>query len=126
MDFTISEEHRQVQKMVRDFAVREVAPIIKEYDRKQQMPPFILPRLAELGLLGLCIPVKYGGQGMDYLALGIACEELDAVDTALRTALSVHVGLNSLALLQWGTEAQKQQFLVPQARGEKYAMYGLT
>ena len=126
MDFTLSEEHRQVQKMVRDFAVREVAPVIKEFDRKQQMPPFILPRLAELGLLGLCIPVKYGGQGMDYLALGIACEELDAVDTALRTALSVHVGLNSLALLQWGTEAQKQQFLVPQARGEKYAMYGLT
>ncbi len=126
MDFNLSDEHRQVQKLARDFAEKEVAPIIKEADRKQEMPDFILPRLGELGLLGLCIPVKYGGQGMDYITLGLVCEELDYVDIALRTALSVHVGLNSLGLLQWGTEKQKQHFLVPQARGEKFAMFGLT
>ena len=126
MDYTLSEEHCQVQKLVRDFAQKEVAPVIKQADREQQMPAFILPRLADLGLLGLCIPVKYGGQGMDYISLGLACEELDAVDTGLRTLLSVHVALNSLGLLQWATEEQKHRFLVPQARGEKYAAFGLT
>ncbi|HLF27124.1 MAG TPA: acyl-CoA dehydrogenase family protein [Anaerolineae bacterium] len=126
MDFSLSSEHLMVQKIVRDFATQEVYPTIKEYDRKQEMNPAVLPRLAELGILGLCIPVRYGGQGFDYLALGLACEELEAVDTSLRVVMSVHLGLNSLALLQWGTEEQKQRFLTPQARGEKVAMFGLT
>jgi alkylation response protein AidB-like acyl-CoA dehydrogenase len=126
MDFAITEEHRMVQQMVRNFAQREVAPVIKEYDRKQEMAPFILPRMGELGILGICFPVRYGGQGMDYIAMGLACEELEAVDTTLRVVMSVHVGLNSMALLQWGTEEQKQRFLVPQARGDKYACFGLT
>ena len=126
MDFSLSPEHVMVEKMVRDFATREVYPSIKEYDRKQEMNPAVLPRMAELGILGLCIPVKYGGQGFDYLALGLACEELEAVDTSLRVVMSVHMGLNSMALLQWGSEEQKQRFLVPQAKGEKVAMFGLT
>ncbi|MFM8319716.1 MAG: acyl-CoA dehydrogenase family protein [Chloroflexota bacterium] len=126
MDFTLTEEHRMVQQMVRDFAQKEVAPVIKEYDRKQELAPFVLQRLGRLGILGICIPVRYGGQGMDYLSLGIACEELEAVDTHLRVILSVHIGLNSLGLLQWGSEAQKQRFLAPQASGEKIACFGLT
>ncbi|MFQ5407499.1 MAG: acyl-CoA dehydrogenase family protein [Anaerolineales bacterium] len=126
MDFNISEEHLQIQKLVRDFAAKEVAPVVKEADRTQTMPDWILPRLGELGVLGLCLPVKYGGQGFDYISLGIACEELEYVDNALRTALSVHIGLNSLGVFQWGTEAQRQQYLVPQARGEKFGMFGLT
>lgn len=126
MDFALTDEHRMVQHMVKGFAEKEVAPIIKEYDRKQAMAPFVLPRMGELGILGICLPVRYGGQGMDYIALGLACEELEAVDSTLRVVMSVHVGLNSLALLQWGTEEQKEQFLVPQARGEKIACFGLT
>ena len=126
MDFSLSDEHLRAQQMVRTFAQREVAPIIKEADRTQTMPPELLPRMAALGILGICIPERYGGQGFDYITLGLACEELEAVDTSLRTALSVHIGLNSLALLQWGNEAQKQRFLVPQARGERVAMFGLT
>lgn len=126
MDFQLSNEHRMVQKMVREFAEKEVAPIIKEYDRKQEMAPFILPRMAELGILGICFPVKYGGQGMDYISLGLACEELEAVDSTLRVVMSVHVGLNSMALLQWATEEQKRRFLEPQAKGEKIACFGLT
>lgn len=126
MDFSLTDEHRMVQAMVREFAQNEIAPIIKEYDRKQEMAPFVLPRMAELGILGICLPVRYGGQGMDYLALGLACEELEAVDTTLRVVLSVHIGLNSLGLLQWATEEQKQLFLAPQARGEKIACFGLT
>jgi len=126
MDFALSEEHRMVQQMVRDFAQKEVAPIIKEQDRKQEMAAFILPRMGELGILGVCFPMRYGGQGMDYIALGLVCEELEAVDSSLRVVMSVHVGLNSMGLLQWGTEEQKQRLLAPQARGEKVACFGLT
>src|SRR5512135_2988988 len=126
MDFELTGEHRMVQQMVRDFAEKEVAPIIKDYDRAQEMAPFILPRMGQLGILGICLPVRYGGQGMDYISLGLACEELEAVDTTLRVVLSVHIGLNSLGLLQWGSEEQKQRFLVPQARGEKIACFALT
>jgi glutaryl-CoA dehydrogenase (non-decarboxylating) len=82
--------------------------------------------MAHLGILGLCIPERYGGAGMDYVSLGLACEELEYVDTSLRVIMSVHTGLNSLTLLSWGTEEQKQRYLVPQARGEKIATYGLT
>jgi glutaryl-CoA dehydrogenase (non-decarboxylating) len=126
MDLTLSAEHMMVQKMVRDYCEKEVRPIIKEADRSQSMPASILPRMGELGILGICIPARYSGQGFDYLSLGLVCEELEACDTSLRVVMSVHMGLNSLALLQWGTEEQKQQFLVPQARGEKYGMFGLT
>ncbi len=126
MDLNLSDEHRMAQQLVRGFAQKEVAPLIKEYDRRQEMAPFVLPRMAELGILGICLPVRYGGQGMDYISLGLACEELEAVDTTLRVVLSVHVGLNSLGVLQWGSEDQKQRFLVPQARGEKIACFALT
>ncbi len=115
-----------VQKMVREFAQKEVAPVIKECDRQQQMADFVLPRMGELGILGICLPVKYGGQGMDYISLGLACEELEVIDTSLRVVMSVHVGLNSLALFQWATEDQKQRFLIPQAQGKKIACFGLT
>ena len=126
MDFGLTPEHVQAQQMVRDFVQKEIAPIIKEADRTQQMHPSILPRMGELGILGICIPQKYGGQGFDYITLGLVCEELEAMDTSLRVVMSVHMGLNSLAILQWGTEEQKQKFLTPQAKGEKYAMFGLT
>lgn len=126
MDFQLSEEHLMVQKMVRDFVQKEVKPVIQEWDRKQEMAPFILPRMAELGILGINVPVRYGGQGFDYIALGLVCEELEAGDSPLRVVMSVHMGLNSMALMQWGTEEQKQKFLTPQAKGEKYACFGLT
>lgn len=126
MDFALTEEHRMVQQMVRDFAQKEVAPIIKEQDRKQEMAPFILPRMAELGILGICIPVKYGGQGMDYISLGLVCEELEAVDSTLRVVMSVHTGLCSLTVFQWGTEAQIRDFLIPLAKGEKIGCGAFT
>ncbi|MCB9455609.1 MAG: acyl-CoA dehydrogenase family protein [Anaerolineaceae bacterium] len=126
MDFALNEEQREARKMVRDFTQKEVIPTIGEWDRKQEMNPATLPRMAELGILGICIPVRYGGQGFDYVTLGLVCEELERADTTLRVVMSVHMGLNSMALLQWGTEEQKQRFLVPQARGEKYAGFALT
>jgi alkylation response protein AidB-like acyl-CoA dehydrogenase len=126
MDFSLNDDQLQAQKMVRSFVATEVIPTIGEWDRKQEMNPATLPRMAELGILGVCIPVRYGGQGFDYVTLGLACEELERGDTTLRVVMSVHVGLNSLSLLQWGTEEQKQRFLVPQALGEKYGAFGLT
>lgn len=119
MDFSLSEEHVMAQKMVRDFAQKEIAPRIKEADRKQEPLPDAVQRLAALGILGICFPVRYGGQGMDYITLGLACEELEAVDTSLRVVLSVHSGLCSGTIFQWGTEEQKQRLLTPLASGEK-------
>ena len=126
MDFGLSDEHLMTQRMVRDFAAKEVLPSIQEQDRKGGMAPFILPRMAELGILGITIPVKYGGQGMDYISLGLVSEELEAVDTSLRVVISVHNGLSCLTLLQWGTEEQKQKFLVPLSRGEKTSCGAFT
>ena len=126
MDFSLNDEHKMVQKMVSDFARREVAPLVKEYDRKNEYPMELLPRLAELGLLGVCIPVKYGGAGMDYVSLGIVSEWLEWADSSVRETIAVHVGLNGLTIFQWGTEEQKQRYLVPQSLGEKIACFGLT
>jgi glutaryl-CoA dehydrogenase (non-decarboxylating) len=119
MDFSLSQEHQMTQKMVRDFAQKEIAPVIKEYDRKQEPIPFALKRMGELGILGLPFPVRYGGSGMDYIAWGLACEELEAVDTSLRVVISVHTGLCGMTVFQWGTEEQKQNFLIPLASGER-------
>jgi glutaryl-CoA dehydrogenase (non-decarboxylating) len=126
MDFRLSDDHRLLEQTVREWAGREVAPHIKELDREHRFDPRILPQMAELGLLGVSVPPAYGGSGMDYISLGLASEELEYVDTSLRVILSVHVGLNSLTLLSWGTEDQKQRYLVPQAQGRKIATFGLT
>lgn len=126
MDFSLAEEHKMVTRMVRDFAEKEVAPVIKEYDRENKVNRHAIERMAELGLLGICIPTRYGGQGMDYVALGLVCEELERVDTSLRVVMSVHVGLNNMGLLQWATEDQRERFLIPQAQGERIATYALT
>ena len=112
--------------MVREFAQKEVAPYIQEWDAKGQFHREVLDKMGELGILGLPIPEQYGGSGFDYVSFALACEEVEYVDTFLRVILSVHVGLNSLALLQWATEEQKQRWLTPQATGEKIATFGLT
>lgn len=126
IDFELNEDHLAIRQTVRDFAQKEIAPRIKELDEKQEYDRSIIDKMADLNLLGVCIPEQYGGAGFDYIALGLVCEELEAVDTSLRVVMSVHTGLNSLTLLSWGTEEQKQKYLVPQARGEKIATYGLT
>jgi glutaryl-CoA dehydrogenase (non-decarboxylating) len=126
MNFDLSNEHRLLEQSVREWAGREVAPRIRALDREHRFDRALFPQMAELGLLGICVPQEYGGAGMDYLCLGIASEELEYVDTSLRVILSVHVGLNSLTLLAWGTDDQKKRYLVPQAQGRKIATYGLT
>lgn len=126
IELELTEDHKALQATVREFVERDVAPYIKEWDEKSYFEPSIFKTMAELGLLGVCIPEQYGGAGFDYISLGLVCEELEACDTFLRVAMSVHVGLNSLSVYSWGTEEQKQKYLVPQAKGEKIATFGLT
>lgn len=126
MNFDFTEEQQLLRKTVRSFVDKEIMPFIGEWDSSGHFEPRIMKRLADLGLMGVCIPEKYGGGGMDYNALAIVCEELERGDTAYRTAVSVHTGLNSMTLLQWGTEEQKIKYLVPQAKGEKVGAFGLT
>ena len=126
LDFELTEEQRLLEQTVREWAAREVAPRIHALDRAHTFDRGIFPQMAELGLLGISVPVQYGGAGMDYICLGLASEELEYVDTSLRVIMSVHAGLNCLTLLAWGSEDQKQRYLVPQAQGKKIATYGLT
>ncbi|PWA10000.1 butyryl-CoA dehydrogenase [Pueribacillus theae] len=126
MDFNLSKEQEMLRDMVRSFVDKEINPYMKEWDEQGHFDMGIMKRLGELDLMGVCIPEEYGGAGMDYNSLAIVCEELERGDTAYRTAVSVHTGLNSMTLLQWGTEEQKQKYLVPQAKGEKFGAFGLT
>ena len=126
MNFDLTDEQMQVRDMAREFAEREAAPYVREWDANQTYNRDIIDKMGEAGILGLPIPEEYGGLGLDYVSLALACEEFEYVDTSLRVVLSVHVGLNSLTLLQWANEDQKQRFLVPQAQGEKIATFGLT
>src|SRR6188508_530329 len=126
VDFALTDENRLVQQSVRAFAEAEILPHIRDWDEKGEVHREVFGRMAELGFLGAPIPERYGGAGMDYISFAILCEELERADTAFRVIQSVHVGLNSLALLQWGTEEQRQRWLVPQARGEKLATFGLA
>ena len=126
IDFTLTDENRLVRDSVREFAEAEILPFIREWDERGEVHRELFAKMGELGLLGAPIPEAYGGAGMDYISFALICEELERADTAFRVVQSVHVGLNSLALLQWGTEEQRQRWLVPQARGERLATFALT
>src|SRR6185436_14146753 len=127
ISFDLTDEQRLLERTVREWGAREIAPHIRDADRQHRFDrDRVLGGMAALGLLGISVPQEYGGAGMDYICLGLASEELEYVDTSLRVIMSVHAGLNCLSLLSWGTEDQKQRYLVPQAQGKKIAGYGLT
>lgn len=126
MQHTPSDEHRLLRETLRRFSDQEITPRVREWDRRQEPDPELIPKMAAIGLLGVCLPTRYGGAGLDYLSLGIASEELERGDTSARVVMSVHVGLNSLTLLQWGTAEQKERFLTPQTSGRKLGAFALT
>lgn len=126
MDFTLSNDHKMVKEMVYAFTRQEVLPIIQTHDRNHTFPHELLPKMAELGFMGVCLPVRYGGAGMDYLSLGLVSEGLEYGDSSVRETIAVHLGLHALPIFQWGTEEQKRRFLPPLATGEKLACFGLT
>jgi glutaryl-CoA dehydrogenase (non-decarboxylating) len=126
VDFDLTDENRLVRDSARAFVEAEILPHIRDWDANGEVHREVFHRMAELGFLGAPIPEAYGGGGVDYISFALLCEELERGDTAFRVVQSVHVGLNSLALLQWGTEEQRRRWLVPQAKGEKLATFALT
>ena len=126
IDLSLTDAQREVQRTARAFAEREILPRIHELDSTSTYDRTLYQKMGAEGFLGLPIPERYGGAGMDYIAFALLCEEMERADTAFRVVLSVHTGLNSLTLLQWANEDQRQRYLVPQARGEKLATFGLT
>ena len=116
MNFEMSTEQEMLRKTVRQFVDDEIIPYIAKWDAEGGFDAKIWSRLAELGLMGVCVPEQYGGSGMDYNALAIVCEELERGDTAFRTAVSVHTGLNSMTLMQWGLKSKSSDTLFRKLR----------
>ncbi|MGY3718542.1 acyl-CoA dehydrogenase [Sutcliffiella cohnii] len=126
MNFLLSEEHEMIRKMVRDFAKNEVEPTAAERDEEERFDMEIFNKMADLGLTGIPFPEEYGGIGSDYLAYCIAVEELSRVCASTGVTLSAHTSLASWPIYKYGTEEQKQKYLVPLAQGTKIGGYGLT
>ena len=126
MDFALSREHELIQEMAYKFGRQEILPGLRERDREARSDREMLDKMAAAGILGTSIPAKYGGSDTDYISLGIVCEELERADTSARVVMSVHSGLHSLTLLQWGTEEQKQRWLPGLASGDLVGGFGLT
>ncbi len=126
MDFRPTEEQVLLRRSVREFAETEIRPHVREWDQDQHFPIELMPKLAALGLLGIQFPEQYGGAAMSAIDYCICIEELARVDPAVALSVAAHNGLCSSHISLFGTEAQKQQYLVPLARGEKIGAWGLT
>ena len=127
MNFELTEEQNLIREMVREFAETEVAPTARIRDEEERFDRALMfDRLAELGLTGIVFPEEYGGAGADYLSYAIAVEELSRVCASTGVTLSAHLSLCANPIFMFGSEEQKQQFLVPLARGEKMGAFGLT
>lgn len=126
MDFSLTREHELIREAAYKFGQNEIVPGLAERDRHSQSDKEVLKKMGEAGLLGICVPEHLGGMGADYISMGIACEELERADTSARVAMSVHVGLHSMTLMQWGSKEQKQRWLPDLATGKRLAGFGLT
>src|ERR1044071_5090467 len=126
MQFELTEEQFQMKMSVREFAEAEILPHVMEWDEAQHFPVEIIPKLGELGLLGILFPEEYGGAGLGYVEYATAIEELSRVDGSVGISVAAHNSLCSNHIFQYGTEAQKQKYLAPLARGEHLGAWGLT
>jgi len=126
VDLDLNDEQRSIQETVREFVDRRILPVAQENDINHHLDMGIIEGMAELGLLGAPIPPEHGGAGLDYVCEALICEEIERGESAFRTLISVHVGLNSLSLLRFGSDEQHAKYLAPMARGEKLGCFGLT
>jgi alkylation response protein AidB-like acyl-CoA dehydrogenase len=126
MDFRLTEEQQLLRRTVREFAETEMRPHVMEWDEAQHFPVELMPKLASLGLLGIQFPEQYGGAGMSAVDYCICIEELARVDPGVALSVAAHNGLCSAHIALFGTEEQKQKYLVPLARGERIGAWGLT
>src|SRR3954465_15056073 len=122
----LTEEQREIQKVARDFSAEQIAPFSDRWDRDQYFEESLVGKLGELGFLGMMIPEKYDGQGLDTLTYLVALEEIAIVDASVAVMLSVHNSLPTQMLLRWGSEEQKEKYLKPAARGEKLGVFCLS
>ena len=126
MDFRPTEEQQLLRRTVREFAETEIRPHVREWDRDQHFPIELMPKLAALGLLGIQMPEQYGGAAMSAIDYCICMEEIARVDPAVSLSVAAHNGLCSSHIFKFGSDAQKQTYLVPLVRGEKIGAWGLT
>lgn len=126
IDFSLTEEQQLIKDTVARFVDERVLPVAVQNDIEHKLDWDLIDGMRELGILGAPIPEAYGGMGLDFISEALICEEIERGEAAFRTLISVHVGLNSLALLKYANEEQKQRWLVPQAKAEKLACFGLT
>src|SRR5436305_1314411 len=126
MDFELGDEHRLIQRTVREFAVGEVAPVAEELDREKRFPYEIVRKLADLNLMGIPFPQEYGGGGGDSLAYALAVEELTRVDSSVAITLCAHTSLGTQPIYLFGSEEQKQEWLPRLTSGEILGAFGLT
>ncbi|MDB4930149.1 MAG: butyryl-CoA dehydrogenase [Myxococcaceae bacterium] len=126
MNFDLPESHREIQRSVRDFCLRHVAPNARRWDDEERFPSELIPHLAELGLLGIRIPEAYGGSGLDTLAYAMIVEEIAKFDGSLALTIASHNGLGTGHILRFGSEAQKQKYLPKAVTGEWLAAWALT
>lgn len=124
--FTLTEEHEMIRKAARDFAENEIAPIAAEFDESGDFPMDTIQQMGKMGFMGIEVPEDYGGVGLDTLAYVIALEEICKADAAHGTIMSVNNSLFNFGLMKFGTEEQKQKYLIPVASGEKIGAYSLT
>src|SRR5438309_11840178 len=126
MEFELSEEQQQVKMSVREFAEAEIEPHVMEWDEAQHFPIELQPKLAGLGLLGSIFPEEYGGAGLGYVEYATIIEELSRVDGSVGISVAAHTSLCSNHIYEFGTDTQKQKYLVPLATGEQLGAWGLT
>lgn len=126
MNLTFTEEQIMMQKMVRDFAAKEIAPIVDKMDETDQSPTEVIRKMGELGLMGIPIPEKYGGAGMDFTSYMIAVHELSKVSATVGVILSVHTSVGTNPILYFGNEEQKQKYVPKLASGEYLGAFALT
>ena len=126
MEFQLTEEQKVMQKLVRDFAGKEVAPGAAERDEKEEFSRELADAMGEMGFTGICFPEQYGGAGADVLSYILAVEELSRADAGVGITLSATVSLCAWPILAFGNEAQKERYLVPLAEGTKLGAFGLT
>jgi short-chain 2-methylacyl-CoA dehydrogenase len=126
MNFDLTDEQKNIQRLARDFANREVKPVAEELDRTKSFPYEIVGKLAELGLMGMPFPEEYGGAGADNVSYALAIEELGRIDSSVAITVAAHTSLGTFPIYQFGSEAQKQQFLPDLCAGRKLWSFGLT
>jgi alkylation response protein AidB-like acyl-CoA dehydrogenase len=126
VDFELTPEQREIQALARDFAQAEVEPHAAEWDREHRFPKELFPKLAELGLMGVCVPEEYGGAGADFVSYILVLEELSRADAGVGVTVAVHTSAVTLPILRFGTDEQRARFVPPLARGEAIGAFALT